>query len=127
MTRGRRVGRENKPFVCTQCGQSVDTVGAVASHRNHCPRCLWSKHLDVHPGDREASCGGMMEPIAVSVKQKGEWSIVHRCRRCGSLDANTVAGDDNELVLISLALRPLAQPPFPLHILPFNEEGSCLR
>ena len=62
-----------------------------------------------------------MEPIAVSARAKGEWSIVHRCRKCGALDINTVATDDNELVLMSLAVKPLAQPPFPLHTLPFVE------
>lgn len=63
-----------------------------------------------------------MEPIAVSSRLKGEWSIVHRCRRCGSLDVNTVAGDDNELALMSLAVKPLARPPFPLHTLALSEE-----
>ena len=78
---------------------------------------MWSKHLDVHPGDREADCGGMMEPIAISVRKNGEWSIIHCCRRCGALDANRIAGDDNELVLLSLAVKPLADTPFPLHII----------
>ena len=122
MRRGSKAGRGHKPFVCTQCGHNVSTEGAGVNHRNHCPRCLWSKHLDVHPGDRLASCDGMMEPIAVSARASGEWSIVHRCRRCGALDVNTVAGDDNELALMSLAVRPLAQPPFPLHILPSEKE-----
>lgn len=121
MSRERKIFRFEKPFRCTQCGLEVVTGGAGLSHRNHCPRCLWSKHLDVHAGDRQASCGGMMEPIAVSTRAKGEWSIVHRCRKCGALDINTVAADDNELVLISLAVKPLAQPPFPLHTLPFME------
>ena len=55
-----------------------------------------------------------MEPIAVWVRYNGEWAIVHRCKRCQALRVNRIAGDDNELVLISLALRPLARPPFPL-------------
>jgi len=55
-----------------------------------------------------------MEPIAVSVRRGGEWIIIHRCRECGALRANRIAGDDNELALLSLAVRPLAQPPFPL-------------
>ena len=55
-----------------------------------------------------------MEPIAVWVRRDGEWAIVHRCRKCGALRTNRIAGDDNELALMSLAVRPLAQPPFPL-------------
>jgi ribosome biogenesis GTPase len=55
-----------------------------------------------------------MEPIAVWVRPNGEWAIVHRCRKCGAVRTNRVAGDDNELALMSLAVRPLARPPFPL-------------
>lgn len=55
-----------------------------------------------------------MEPIAVSVKGGNEWSIVHRCLKCGALRENRIAGDDDELALVSLAVRPIARPPFPL-------------
>ena len=55
-----------------------------------------------------------MEPIAVWVRRGGEWAVIHRCRECGALRSNRIAGDDNEFVLLALAVRPLAQPPFPL-------------
>jgi len=55
-----------------------------------------------------------MEPIAVWVRPDGEWAIVHRCRQCGATRTNRIAGDDSTLALMSLAVRPLAQPPFPL-------------
>jgi ribosome biogenesis GTPase len=55
-----------------------------------------------------------MEPIALWVKPNGEWAIVHRCRQCGAMRTNRIAGDDSEVALISLAVRPLARPPFPL-------------
>ncbi len=83
-------------------------------HRNHCPSCLWSRHLDERPGDRAADCGAAMEPIAVSVRGDGEWVLVHRCRGCTTLSTNRTAGDDSPLLLLRLAARPLAQPPFPL-------------
>jgi RNHCP domain len=83
-------------------------------HRNHCPNCLWSRHLDRVPGDRSAECGGAMEPIAVFVRSNGEWALVHRCDGCATLHTNRIAGDDNPLMLMRLAVRPLAQPPFPL-------------
>ena len=101
-------------FVCGHCHRAVAGHAQGTEHRNHCPWCLWSLHVDGRPGDRAASCGGMMEPVAVSVRRGGEWAIIHRCRDCGALRANRIAGDDNELVLMSLAMRPLAQPPFPL-------------
>jgi RNHCP domain len=84
-------------------------------HRNHCPSCLWSRHVDDDvPGDRAADCAGAMEPIGVSVRGDGEWALVHRCAGCGAVRLNRIAGDDNPLVLMRLAVRPLAQPPFPL-------------
>lgn len=73
-----------------------------------------SLHVDVEPGDRESDCGGLMEPVAVWVRKGGEWAIIHRCRRCGKLCSNRVAADDNPMKLMSIALRPLCQPPFPL-------------
>ncbi len=102
------------PFTCTHCGRLVLPQGAGTQHRNHCPNCLYSLHLDVEPGDRAADCGGQMEPIAVWVRGKGEWAILHRCKRCGALSSNRVAADDHPLLLMSIALRPLANPPFPL-------------
>lgn len=56
----------------------------------------------------------MMDPVAVWVRKGGEWVIIHRCRRCGHLSSNRVAADDNPMKLMSIALRPLCEPPFPL-------------
>lgn len=55
-----------------------------------------------------------MEPLAIAVRGDGEWTIIHRCAGCGTLHSNRIAGDDNVLPLVRLAVRPLAQPPFPL-------------
>ncbi len=79
-----------------------------------CPNCLSSLHVDLEPGDRESDCGGIMEPIAVWVRKGGEWAIIHRCCRCGALSSNRVAADDNPMKLMSIAMRPLCEPPFPL-------------
>jgi hypothetical protein len=75
---------------------------------------LRSVHLDNQPGDRSADCGGLMEPVAISVRRNKEWVIIHRWTICGVLKENRIAGDDNEMALLSLAVRPVAQPPFPL-------------
>ena len=87
-------------FVCKICGRTVTAEGAGSAHRNHCPNCLSSQHLDNEPGDRAADCGGVMEPIAVWVRKNGEWALIHRCRICGALCSNRIAA--------------VALPPFPL-------------
>jgi hypothetical protein len=69
--------------------------------------------VDLAPGDRRSACRGLMEPIAVWCRPGGEWAILHRCRRCSFIRANRISGDDNLVVLLSIALRPLAKPPFP--------------
>jgi len=101
-------------FTCKVCGRLVVTSGAGTHHRNHCPYCLSSLHVDVVPGDRAADCGGIMDAIAVWVQKNGEWSVIHRCRRCGKLSSNRIAADDHPMKLMSVAMRPVALPPFPL-------------
>ena len=101
-------------FTCQVCGHLVSPEGAGTAHRNHCPYCLSSKHLDTEPGDRAAACGGTMEPIAVWVRKGGEWALIHRCRVCGALSSNRIADDDNPVKLLSLAMKPVSSPPFPL-------------
>ena len=101
-------------FPCRVCGRLVVPEGAGSGHRNHCPNCLSSLHVDVEPGDRGADWGGIMEPVAVWVRKQGEWAVIHRCRRCGALSSNRVAADDNPMKLMSIAMRPLSLPPFPL-------------
>ncbi|MGD1915830.1 MAG: RNHCP domain-containing protein [Phycisphaerales bacterium] len=115
-----RHGRRNESdgFTCVNCGAHVRGVAWGTSQRNHCPNCLHSKHVDERPGDRASPCGGTMEPIAIAVRSDGddagEWVVVHRCRRCGALKSNRIAGDDSERALLALALRPLARPAFPI-------------
>ena len=58
-----------------------------------------------------------MEPVAVWVRKNGEWALIHRCRACGTLHSNRTAADDNPALLLSIAAKPLANPPFPLEYL----------
>ena len=104
-------------FRCVHCRFDVSTAAVGTAHRNHCPNCLWSRHVDDVPGDRAADCGSSMEPIAITVRKDGEWVLIHRCNRCGVLHSNRTAGDDNPLLLVRVAVRPLALPPFPLEML----------
>ena len=98
------------PFTCKNCGNTVVPEGAGSDHRNHCPYCLFSLHLDQEPGDRASDCHGRMEPIGVWVRKNGEWALIHRCTVCGKLDSNRVAADDNPMKLLSIAMKPFANP-----------------
>lgn len=104
----------NLPFSCKNCGYPVTPEGAGSGHRNHCPNCLYSLHLDELPGDRASDCGGLMEPITVWVRKNGEWAILHRCKCCGKIVSNRIAADDSPVKLMSIALKPLCEPPFPI-------------
>ncbi|QQO10453.1 RNHCP domain-containing protein [Breznakiella homolactica] len=104
-------------FTCKVCGTPVPPEGAGSRHRNHCPKCLSSVHVDDEPGDRASLCRGIMDPISVWVRKDGEWAVIHRCRSCGVLSSNRIAADDSQTVLMSIAVKPLAAPPFPLYTL----------
>ena len=113
-----RPRRHSDSFTCICCKQAISTHAYGTRNRNHCPACLWSRHVDDAIGDRNSGCNRPMEPIAISVAETGEWSIIHRCTDCGRLRPNRIAGDDSEVALLMLALRPLARPAFPLDALP---------
>ena len=83
---------ENTAFTCLQCGLEVIPL-SNGSYRNHCPRCLYSRHLDVIPGDRASSCGGMMEPIGLKHKSGKGLQVVHRCMTCRAVRVNRVSSD----------------------------------
>ncbi|MDC7246085.1 MAG: RNHCP domain-containing protein [Sphaerochaetaceae bacterium] len=92
-------------FICLHCGYPVSSRAWGTKHRNHCPNCLWSRHVDIKPGDRACLCRGEMEPIALWEGVDGELKVLHRCRTCGTIKANRVAGDDNFDALTRLIPR----------------------
>ena len=100
-------------FTCRECGWPIVSNGAGSNHRNHCPNCLTSIHVDDKPGDRSAGCGGTMEAIGAWVRKDQEWALIHRCRYCGAMSSNRIAADDNPMKLMALALRPLASEIIP--------------
>ncbi|MFJ3900701.1 RNHCP domain-containing protein [Streptomyces sp. NPDC090025] len=91
-------------FTCAWCGSTMSAYAADGAPRGHCAACLRSRH---------DACGGRMAPIAVAVLRAGAWQIVHRCEHCDALTASPAREDDNQFVLMRMAVRPLAQPPFP--------------
>ncbi|KRV49999.1 RNHCP domain protein [Wenjunlia vitaminophila] len=101
-------GHRGNAFRCVGCRLEVSPDAPGTAHRNHCPTCLTSLHVDHRvPGDRASGCRGRMEALSLSVRQDGEWMIIHHCLSCGELSANRIAGDDNALALVRLAVRPL--------------------
>ncbi|SCW83892.1 RNHCP domain-containing protein [Lachnospiraceae bacterium C10] len=94
-------------FTCKNCGWPIVSNGAGSNHRNHCPNCLCSVHVDNKPGDRDSGCGATMDPIGAWVRKDGEWALIHRCRYCGSMSSNRIAADDNPMKLMAIAMRPL--------------------
>ena len=96
---------ENSGFVCEFCRAEVHPL-VNGSYRNHCPRCLYSKHVDVVPGDRADDCRGLMAPVSTIWKSGKGYQIVHRCLDCGAERVNRVAEDreqpDDFAVLLQL-------------------------
>ncbi|MDC7124125.1 MAG: RNHCP domain-containing protein [Spirochaetales bacterium] len=114
MSRIRQNNTNNESFICKHCGTTVVPILSGGRQRNHCPECLWSRHVDLAKGDRRCGCRGEMEPIGVWVKPSGEWSLIHKCVKCGFIRTNRIAADDNEILLFNLAARPITMLPFPV-------------
>ncbi|MGD3112058.1 RNHCP domain-containing protein [Streptomyces sp. YGL11-2] len=101
-------GHRANDFRCVNCRLDVSLTAPGTAHRNHCPNCLASLHVDGRiPGDRASDCRGRMTALAMFTRPDDEWMIVHQCLTCGELSANRIAGDDNALALVRLALKPL--------------------
>ncbi len=83
---------KNKEFICENCGKKVKK--AKGTVRNHCPYCLYSKHVDIAPGDRAETCRGLQKPICYFTKH-GKIILRHKCLKCGKESVNKVAKDDN--------------------------------
>jgi len=101
-------------FICCECGNEVVFSANIGTaHRNHCPRCLASCHLDKKfSGDRIADCGGCMRAIGLTFKEEGvdkyhnkkegELMIIHECIICGKISINRLASDDDEAKILFL-------------------------
>lgn len=95
--------RTIEDFVCEHCGETVVGNGFT----NHCPVCLWSKHVDIDPGDRAEVCGGMMKPVEVQKKGKG-YSILQVCQTCGFTRVNKAQKEDNFDMILQIAAEKAA-------------------
>jgi len=87
-------------FICENCGNEVTKLGYTA--RDHCPKCLYSKHVDIMPGDRENNCKGLLEPVGIE-KFKDTYKIIYKCTKCNQNHKNIMAKDDNLEKIIELS------------------------
>lgn len=104
----------NPDFTCKNCGRFVSACTALSGvvHRNHCPTCLHSRHVDLFKaGDRLCACKSLMAPVGLTLKrsrdkyakQSGdELMLVHRCIQCGEIVINRIAADDDPTKILAL-------------------------
>jgi len=98
--------RRIEDFECGHCANLVRGDG----YTNHCPVCLWSRHVDTKPGDRAADCGGLMEPLAAG-QGRSELFLVHRCVTCRHLKRNRVDPRDNRDEILAHFGKPIPDTP----------------
>jgi RNase P subunit RPR2 len=91
--------RNIENFSCKKCHAHVIGNG----YTNHCPECLWSKHVDVFPGDRQSLCGGLMRPVRVELK-RGDMGIIHVCEICSHEKRNRISLEDNQETVLQLCI-----------------------
>lgn len=84
--------KRNDPFTCKNCGKKIEPAKS-GKCRNHCNYCLFSRHVDITPGDRKHSCKGLMEPIGTETRKDGKY-IQHECVKCGIKKWNKILEDD---------------------------------
>jgi DNA-directed RNA polymerase subunit RPC12/RpoP len=89
----------DEEFICENCGAKVELLGYTA--RDHCPYCLYSKHVDNNPGDRQNECQGLLEPIGIE-KFKDTYKIIYKCEKCHMTHKNIIASDDDMDEIIKL-------------------------
>jgi hypothetical protein len=118
-------------FKCVHCRHIVSSAHWLSgvNNRNHCPYCLWSRHLDLYaPGDRLSACKAPMQPVALTTKRsrnkyksgRGELMLVHLCTDCGEVSLNRIAADDDADALLEVFHASLALPPWTRELLLCN-------
>ena len=96
----KRFNMIDEDFICENCNQKVNKLGYTA--RDHCNYCLYSKHVDILPGDRKNTCHGLLKPIGIE-KYKDTYKIIYQCEKCHEYHKNIMADDDNMDLIIELS------------------------
>ena len=97
----KKFKKYDQDFECENCHFQVPKLNYTS--RDHCPNCLYSKHLDIYPGDRANNCHGIMEPIGIE-KFKNTYKIIYKCLKCHKIHKNIMAEDDNYNIIIKLSV-----------------------
>ena len=92
----------DEEFICENCLNKVQKLGYTA--RDHCPFCLYSKHVDINPGDRLNECKGLLKPVGIE-KFKSTFKILYKCTKCNIKHKNIMANDDNMDLIIELSKK----------------------
>ena len=98
--------KNDEEFVCENCGAFVKQLKYTS--RDHCPECLYSKHVDNVPGDRLNPCKGILEPIGYEFKA-GKERIIYKCQKCSEIRKNIIAKDDNRELIIELTAKVIEE------------------
>ena len=96
----KKFSMKDETFICENCNKKIEKLNYTA--RDHCNFCLYSKHLDINPGDRENKCHGLLKPIKIE-KFKNTYKIIYKCEKCGQTHKNIMANDDNMDIIIELS------------------------
>ena len=92
--------KNDNSFICEHCKKEVQPLSYTS--RDHCPYCLYSKHVDINPGDRLNTCLGLLKPTGIE-KFKDTYKIIYRCEKCKEIHKNIMASDDNMDLIIELS------------------------
>ena len=96
----KRFTMKDEEFICENCGKKVLPLKYTA--RDHCPYCLYSKHVDIMPGDRLNECRGLLKPIGIE-KFKDTYKIIYKCEKCKKMHKNIMANDDDMDMIIEIS------------------------
>lgn len=99
----KRFTKNDDEFICENCNKKVTKLKYTS--RDHCPYCLYSKHVDIMPGDRANTCKGVLEPIQTLIDSKKGYVIVYKCRKCGKIVRNKAAKDDDIDLIIKYSVK----------------------
>lgn len=111
---GRRLIKQGRAdsFRCLHCGAEVSQQVLGSQNRNHCPFCLWSRHVDQNIGDRRSTCLALMRPLGLIEKTGGgELALLHHCEACGQYRKNRLAGDDSIVTIEKVFVESVQHRP----------------
>ena len=87
-------------FICDNCQKEVKPLGYTS--RDHFPYCLFTKNVDINPGDRKNNCKGLLEPTQIE-KFKDTFKIIYKCQKCKQEHKNIIARDDDMSKIIAIS------------------------